>query len=160
MSRKWVGTNVHRSTTSQIAVRDADGELLFDPISVQTEPEPMPTAIHAVSADVEVIFEAGTGSGCPSASAPPTPGVLTIDHFFLEAVFRCSMRAATDAIGILCFGSVLSYCRSVCRRGFVLLSVGVRGGYFWICALSVCGLAISGRIPFSPGERSVSREPT
>ncbi len=60
MSRKCAGIDLHTSTTSQLAVRDEDGELLFDPMSVRTEPEPLLTAINAIPGDVEVIFEAGT----------------------------------------------------------------------------------------------------
>lgn len=62
MSRKYVGIDLHTSTTSQMAVRDEDGELMLDPISVRTEPEPLRTAINAVEGETEVMFEAGTGS--------------------------------------------------------------------------------------------------
>lgn len=62
MSRKYAGIDLHTSTTSQVAVRDEEGELLFDPMSVRTEPEPLLTALNAIQGDVEVIFEAGTGS--------------------------------------------------------------------------------------------------
>lgn len=59
---KHVGIDLHTSTTSQIAVRDNNGELLFDPMTVKSEPEPILTAINAIAGKVQVAFEAGTGS--------------------------------------------------------------------------------------------------
>jgi len=62
MSIKYVGIDLHASSTSQLAVRDEKGEMFWDVMSVKTQPEPMLTAIKAIQGDVQVAFEAGTGS--------------------------------------------------------------------------------------------------
>lgn len=62
MNTKHVGVDLHASTTSQIGVRTDDGKLLFEPISVPTQPEPLLTALGAISGQVRVMFEAQTGS--------------------------------------------------------------------------------------------------
>lgn len=63
MTRKNVGIDFHASTTSQIAIREQDGSLLIDePLTVDTQPEPMRTAIEAIAGEVHVMFEAQTGS--------------------------------------------------------------------------------------------------
>lgn len=62
MSEKYVGIDFHASTTSQLAVLEDDGSLLFEPMSIPTQPEPMRTAVEAIAGEVRVMFEAGTGS--------------------------------------------------------------------------------------------------
>jgi len=59
MSRKYVGMDVHQSTTT-IAVCDDRGEYMLDGLQVSTEREPVQMALESVGEHVSVAFEEST----------------------------------------------------------------------------------------------------
>jgi hypothetical protein len=62
MSRKYVGLDVHQSTTT-MAVCSADGSFLFDEMHLSTESEAILTAIRGLDGQRDQGRHGGSGEG-------------------------------------------------------------------------------------------------
>ena len=100
MNRKYVGIDLHASTTSQIAIRDQEGTLLFEPMTVRTQPEPMRTAIRAIEGEVHVIFEAGTGSAWLKQLLEPHVEEVVVCHAADNTRHRGNKTDKADAVDL------------------------------------------------------------